>query len=451
MASPDERTTVLLIENAQVVPDPLGRTLLPGWSVAIDGTTIAATGPVRALRERFPEATRLDGGGQWLLPGLVDAHTHLYAALSGGMPASPNAPRTFPQILERVWWRWDKALRDEDNHQSGLIGAAASLRSGITTVLDHHASPHAVLGSLDCLAAGLLRVGLRACLAYEVSDRDGPNSREQGIAENSRFIVAARARPDNLLRGLFGLHAVFSCSDETLQRCAEIGHDLDSGFHLHVVEHRPEVRRFARSHNQRIPDYLAALGILGPSTIAAHTVQVNQADIRTLKRTGAFNVHNPRSNMGNGVGVAPVSAMFAEGQPVGLGSDGFYDIPQEMVTAKLLQNLSRGDPSTFSDRQALEMAYGHNVAFAQRLFGCPLGKVIPGAAADLILVVYDPPAPVTEDNLAGHIVAALTSAGVRTALVNGKVVMHNGEVTGIDHAAELARARELTARIWQRL
>jgi putative selenium metabolism protein SsnA len=441
----------ILIENAGVVVDPLGDTLLTGQAVAIEGTEIAAVGPIRELTRRYPQAERIDGTGSLLLPGLIDAHTHLYSALSLGMPAPASPPRNFPQILERVWWRFDKALRDEDNEVSALVGSILSLRSGITTILDHHASPHAVDGSLSLLAEGVERVGLRACLAYEVSDRDGPEIRDRGIAENRRFIESIQRREDGLLAGLFGLHAVFSLADETLRRCAAAAHELEVGCHMHLAEHEPEVSAFARDHEASIAEFLAEVGILGPQTLVAHTVHVDREDVEVLKQTRTFNVHNPKSNMGNGVGIAPVADMLEWGQPVGLGSDGYYDIPQELVTVRLLQNVGQRDPSAFSDTQALQLAYEHNVRFAESLFGCRLGKIASGYAADVILIDYRPATPIEPWNLSQHIVAALSGGSVRTALVAGRVVLRDGEVTGVDEAGVWTRARAQATELWARL
>jgi putative selenium metabolism protein SsnA len=441
----------ILIENAAMVVDPLAGELLDGQAVAVEGEEIADVGPTNELIRRYPDADRLDGTDLFLLPGLIDAHTHLYAALSLGMPAVEESPRNFPQILERIWWRFDKALRDDDVYVSALVGSIASLRSGITTILDHHASPTAVPDSLSRLAAGVEQVGLRTCLAYEVSDRDGPVSRDQGIAENRRFLLETKARGDSLLKGLFGLHAVFSLSDETLRRCAEEAAELGVGCHMHMVEHLPEVLKFAQSHDQSIADFLADVGILGSQTLVAHTVHIGRADIAVLKDTGTFNVHNPKSNMGNGVGISPVADMLDLSQPVGLGSDGFYDIPQEMVTAKLLQTLGKRDPSAFSDQLALKLVYDHNVRFAERIFNCQLGKIAPGYAADLILVTYSPATPIREWNLSSHILAALNGGAVRTALVNGRVVLRDGEVLGVDEAEVLTQAKSQAAKLWARL
>ena len=448
MAVPDSAT--ILIENAVVIPDPLESSFLTGQSVAILGEKITAIGPKGDLRARYPQARAIDGSGQLLLPGLIDGHTHLYAALAHGMPLKGAAPRNFPEMLKKVWWRWDRALLDEENHVSALVGSICSLHNGITTIFDHQSSPRAVAGSLDCLSEGIEKIGLRACLAYEVTDRNGRDGCRLGIDENMRFIAAAYRREDTLRRGLFGLHAVFSLSDETLSRCAAEGAALRTGFHLHMAEHQPEVSQFARTHTQRIPEFLAETGILGPSTILAHTVHVNPADILIMKQAGVLSVHNPRSNMGNGNGIAPVCEMVEAGAEVGLGSDGYFDLPQEMMLTPLLQTLAKKNPGAFSDSMVLRMVYGSSAGLAGRIFGCLLGKVHPGYTADLILVPYDPPTPITEGSLSGHILAAL-AGGAQTALINGRVVMLGGQIAGVDEQRTFSEARQATLNIWKRL
>ncbi len=440
----------ILIEGATIVIDPLAGEIAAGQSVAVAGDTIAAVGPRDELREHYPQAQRLSADGTFVLPGLIDAHTHMYSALTLGMPVYGEPPHTFPEVLERIWWRFDKRLTVEDNRISALVGGVASLRSGITTIIDHHASPTAVPDSLSQVAASVQQVGLRACLAYEVSDRDGHLSRDQGIAENRRFIREAKRCGGRCLTGLFGLHAVYSLSDETLRRCAGEAADLDAGVHMHLAEHRPEVARFAQTHSVSIAEFLHEIGVLGPKSIMAHTVHVSDVDISLLRETRTFNVHNPKSNMGNGVGVAPLVKMFQLGQAVGLGSDGFYDIPQELTTARLLQTLEARDASAFSDEMALQMVYGHNVAFAERLFDCRLGKVASGFAADLIAVRYEPLTPLDGSSAASHIMAALNS-GVQSAVVAGRVVLQDGVVLGVDEAELKVRAAEQSAQLWARM
>lgn len=441
----------ILITNATVVSDPLKGEFHRDTGIMIERTEIAALGPVVELEASHPRATRIDARGMLLLPGLIDAHTHLYSALILAMPAMDRPPQNFPEVLSRIWWRWDKVLSDDDVYASALVGSIASLRSGITTIIDHHASPTRVPGSLSRIASAVDECGLRACLAYEVSDRDGTVSRDQGIAENRRFIQETKRRGGDRLKALFGLHAVFSLSDETLHRCAEETADLGVGCHMHVAEHLTEVQKFARDHPQSIVQFLADTGILGPQTLLAHTVHISDEDIELLRATETFNVHNPRSNMGNGVGIAPVAKAVAMSQPTGLGSDGFFDMPQEIVLARLLQTLNSGNPSAFSDHDALTLAYSHNVRFAEKVFGCRLGKIAPGYKADLVMVGYEPTTPLEGANLSSHIVSALTGGQINAVLVDGKLVLHDGEVVGVDAARALALAHGSAKRLAERL
>ncbi len=439
----------LIILNSTVISDPLTDEVIPNCNVIIEGDEIASVSPARPGPAARP-TKRLDASGKLLAPGLIDAHTHLYASLTLGMPAPRRPPRNFPQVLRRVWWKWDKLLGLEDIYFSAVIGSLASIRNGITTILDHHASPSAIGDSLSWVAAGINECGLRAGLAYEVTDRGGKSGRDRGIRENRRFIEENRASQTDLLRDLFGMHAVFSLSDESLRLCAEEANDLGVGCHMHVAEHPLEVERFGKGHPRGILEHLAGIGILGPDSLLAHTVHVDSRDIETLIRSETFNVHNPLSNMGNGVGIAPITQMLAMGQHVGLGSDGFYDVPGEMVVARSLQTLGERDPSGFSDSQALRMVYEHNSGFIERLFDRRFGKVAPGYAADLILLDYNPATPMNRQNCASHLLAALGGGAVDTAIVGGRVVMKGGEFQTVDEDQILARARAVAQGIWDR-
>ena len=322
----------LLIKGGVVITDPAAGRFEPA-SVLVQEDRVAAVG----ADLHAPDASVVDAGGCWVVPGLIDAHTHLYGALAHGMPLKAAPPQNFPQILERIWWRLDKALSPEDVRYSGYVGGIASLLSGITTIFDHHASPSCPVGSLSILAETTRALGLRASLAYEVSDRDGPRSRDGGIQENRDFFEWCARANDPLLKAHFGIHAVFSVSDATMRRCAEIGNGLGAGFHLHIAEHKTEVEKFRAEHNGLgVVEFLEQVGILGRRTIAAHTVHVSEADARRFAASGTTTVHNPKSNMGNGVGVAPIRLLAAAGVRTGLGSDGFYDIPQQLSIACLL-------------------------------------------------------------------------------------------------------------------
>jgi putative selenium metabolism protein SsnA len=396
-------------------------------------------------------ATVIDARGGWVVPGLIDAHTHLYGALAHGMPLKGPLPRNFPQVLNQIWWKLDKALSPEDIEISAFIGGMASLRAGVTTIFDHHASPTCPSGSLQTLSDVVGKLGLRASLAYEVSDRDGSVAREAGMEENIRFIKACIAERDPMRRAHFGLHAVFSLSDKTLRRCAEIGNDLAAGFHLHVLEHRTELEKFVAEHaGLGVVPFLESLGILGSRTIAAHTVHIDEIDTQILAQTGTWTVHNPKSNMGNGVGVSPLNNLLKSGVHACLGSDGYYDLPQQMSIAPLLQNLQQRNPGAMGTREVLKMVFQNNAALAEQTFGLPFGRLAAGYAGDCLVIPYEPATPVNTTNLGSHLMAALT-CNPTCVIVGGAVRMQNGEYPGLNAGAIFARSRELATRLWERM
>jgi putative selenium metabolism protein SsnA len=440
-----------IIKDALVVEDPVEGIYTNDLAVLIEGDLVDQVGPLEQLSLNSPDAIQIDGSGMMLLPGLIDAHTHLYAALTLGMPYSKEAPRNFPQILKRVWWPFDKALREDDLQVSAQIGSIASLRSGITTMIDHHSSPSVVSNSLSRIAAGIESIGLRACLAYEVSDRDGKDIFEGQIKENIRFAEEVSQRKNKMMASLFGMHAVFSLSDDSLRLCADEANNLGLGCHMHMVEHLTEKEKFASNHDVSITEFLAELEILGPKTLVAHTVHIDETDILILKDTGTFNVHNPQSNMGNGVGIAPVKTMLELGQPVGLGSDGFYDLSIQLTLARLLQTLNTQDPSGFSEVSSLKLAYENNAKYAERLYDIPFGKVKKGFAADLILVSYSPSTPIENWNIHSHILAALNCGKVNTSLIGGKIVMEDNVILGVDEAEIRLAGHHQANRLWARL
>src|SRR3954469_7004330 len=178
----------------------------------------------------------VDCGGAVLMPGLVNGHTHLYSALAAGMPAPPRAPRNFHEILKFIWWRLDRAHTVESVEMSGLVGALAAVRCGTTTLIDHHASPNAIDGSLSVLENGMAEVGCRSVLCYEVTDRNQANEAMAGLAENERYIRECQRRADGRFAGMVGAHASFTLQEESLQGCVELAQHLDVGVHIHTAE-----------------------------------------------------------------------------------------------------------------------------------------------------------------------------------------------------------------------
>jgi len=262
------------------------------------------------------------------------------------MAIAGEPPRNFPQILERLWWRLDKLLTLEDTQASAEVFMVDAIRNGTTCIVDHHASPNAIEGSLDVIADAVEQASIRACLAYEVSDRDGQHAIEEGIRENERFIRSLHAErrqqaEAGMIAASYGLHASFTLSTTTLERCAAGGAELGVGFHIHIAEDISDERDSMMRYGVRVVDRLEANRILGPRSIAAHCVHVNSGEIGRLAETRTNSVHNPRSNMNNAVGRAPVEEMVRAGVNVGLGNDGFsMNMMQEMKVAYLLHKLA---------------------------------------------------------------------------------------------------------------
>jgi putative selenium metabolism protein SsnA len=318
----------ILIGNGTVVTLDTDNQLIEHSAVLVHGSRIAAVGGDSALRQQYPSAQYVDANGGLIMPGFLCTHTHFYGAFARGMAIPGEAPRNFPEILERLWWRLDKQLTLEDTRASAEIFMADAIHHGTTCVVDHHASPNAVDGSLDVIAEVVEQAGIRACLAYEVSDRDGPSVIEASIHENERFIRSLRAQrrqqaEEGRIAASYGLHASFTLSPATLERCAASGADLGVGFHIHVAEDSSDENDSLARYGQRVTERLKAHAILGPRSIAAHCVHVNSGEIACLAATHTHSVHNPRSNMNNAVGRAPVEEMLNAGVNVGLGNDGF--------------------------------------------------------------------------------------------------------------------------------
>jgi putative selenium metabolism protein SsnA len=367
------------------------------------------------------------------------------------MSLGGEAPASFGQILELLWWHLDKGLGDEDTFYSALVCLIDAIRHGTTTLIDHHASPTAIGGSLDVIADAVERSGLRCCLCYEVSDRDGPAVAQAGLEENARFISAVNSR-QRRLAATFGLHASLTLSDETLAQAVDMARSLDVGFHIHVAEGTEDVQNSLDNYGLRVVERLADCGIMGPKTVAAHCVHVEDNELRILKQTGTRVVHNPRSNMNNAVGVARVPDMLEQGIEVGLGNDGFSnDMFREMKTAYLLHKLAKGDPRVLGADQVLTMAIRNNANTAALFFPQRLGELSPGACADMVFLDYVPPTPLTVGNLPWHVIFGIDGSQVSTTIVDGRVLMYDRELTTLDEEAICTRARDLAAKLWQRL
>ncbi len=442
----------MLITNATVLTFGDDRRAIDGGAVYYEGDTIVGVGSSADLERTYPMAKRLDAGGKLVMPGMICAHTHLYSAFARGMTVPGDPPANFLQILERLWWKLDRALTLEDSKYSALVAMVDAIRHGTTTLIDHHASPTDIDGSLDALAEAAGASGLRVGLCYEVTDRNGPAGARAGIAENVRFLKCQRADPNPKLGATFGLHAAFTLSDETLAACHAAAAGLGAGFHIHVAEDPADETDSLDRYGVRVAERLAQQGILGSSTLVAHAIHVDKREMDILRTTQTKVSHQPRSNMNNAVGVVEIERMLDQGITVGLGNDGFSNnMFSEIQTAYLLHRASKGDPRVLPGGRLMEMAFDHNAVIAGLFFPRLVGALAPGAFADIIMLDYHPCMPLTDGNYPWHLVFGMDGSHVTHTICGGQLLMKDRELLTLDEAAVVAHARRLAPAIWRRI
>ncbi|MGC9520422.1 MAG: putative aminohydrolase SsnA [Anaerolineae bacterium] len=444
----------MLITHADVATLGSRPRLIEDGAILIRDHHIAAIGTTQALTTAHLREERLDAKGQLALPAFLCGHTHFYGAFSRGWSYPGPPASSFGEVLESLWWRLDKHLTLEDVRYSALVCLCDAIRHGTTTLIDHHASPNAIEGSLDVIADAVVRSGVRASLAYEVTDRDGPARARAGIDENVRFLKRLRRAPHPQLGASFGLHASLTLSDATLTAAVEAvtRNDLQTGFHLHAAEGLEDVEDSLAKSGLRVIPRLRNAGILGPRTIVAHAIHVDDDEIDLLAETETWVTHQPRSNMNNAVGFARVEAMVEKGVRVALGNDGFSNnMVAEMKAAYLGHKLVQRDPRAMPADAVLALEYDANAALASLFWPQQrLGVLEEGAVADVILVDYRPPTPLTAANLPWHLIFGYEASAITTTISAGRVLMRDRQLLTLDEAEIAARARELAQALWKR-
>ncbi len=442
----------MIIRNARLLTfDQQSRVIQCGAVEVLAEGSLGWIGEDRALPELLSGEESIDAEGRLLMPALINCHTHLYSSLARGIPLRGAAPRNFIEILKKLWWKLDVALEEEDIYLSAMIGLIESAKAGVATLFDHHSSPNACRGSLDVIEGAFREVGLRGCLCYETSDRNGRAEAREAIAENVRFIErVGPAKEGRMIAASFGLHASFTLGDRTLEECVSRNWSLGGSFHVHVAEDRVDVED-SRRRNRKTPlRRLSELGALNRKSIAAHCVHVTQADAALLARDAVNVVHNPQSNCNNAVGTANLAQLIANKVTVGLGSDGYSPrMLDEFATAFHLQKIRAADPRA-GYSEALTVL-SNNREIARRVCGWNLGTLEAGARADLLLVDYYPPTPLTSKNVFAHILFGIARSTVHSLWVNGKAVVRNGGCVNVNERSICEKAAVRAPKLWARM
>jgi len=403
----------------------------------------ASLGVASGKIAKTQDGERIDVSGCVVIPGNVCAHHHLYSALARGMPGPEEPPRTFPEILDRIWWRLDRALDPETIRLSARLGAVEAARAGTTSIVDHHASPEAIGGSLDHVADGIAEAGLRGVVCYEVTDRHGASRGREGIAENVRFL---RENRRELIRGMMGAHASFTIGPDTMERLVGEARARRAPVHIHLAEDRCDERDSLERYGMRTAHRLSQAGALAQGDLVAHGVHLDEWEQRVVRDSGAWVAHNPRSNMNNGVGYAPVVAL---GSRVALGTDG---IDGDMFTEARTCYLKAREASWQTGPAFAVERLAAGAAIVGGMFDEPLlGTLQPDAPADLVVLEYRAPTPLTAANLPGHLMFGLTAAHVRDVMVAGRWIVRDRRHQLVDEEELAARCREAAPALWNRM
>ena len=443
----------MIIRNGKIVTWGEPNEILEGKALLIQDGLIQEIGNESDLLAAHHGEEVLDAQGQLVMPGLICAHTHFYGAFSRGMAVPGEPSRNFQEILANLWWKLDKGLDEDGVRYSALALLADATRYGCTTLFDHHASPNCIDGSLDIEADAVVESGLRASLCYEVTDRDGEERALAGIRENGRFIGNVQSgKCDPMLRAHFGLHASLTIGEETLEKCLAENNGR-AGFHSHAAEGIVDQEDSLTKYGKRVVERFAEAGVLGEKTILAHGVHLSPHEIDLVAQSGTCLSHQPRSNMNNAVGVAPIEEMLKQGVKVCLGNDGFSNAMwQEWFFAYLIQKDQKADPRAMNGYDVIRIAVENNSRLATQTWeGLRIGKIERGAAADLILVDYHPITPMHTGNLPWHILFGFRDGMVTGSMAGGKLLMKDRKLLLLDEAEIAAKSREAAIRTWNKV
>ena len=438
---------MLVIGNGKLFTRNDEMPFVENGAVAIEGTKIAAVGETEAIKKQYGDAEFIDAKGGVIMPAFINTHEHIYSAMARGLSIKGYNPKGFLDILDGQWWTIDRHLTLEQTKYSAVETLISCIRNGVTTVFDHHASFGQIGGSLFTIADVAKELGVRACLCYEISDRDGMDKARESVMENAEFIRYALKDDTDMIAGMMGMHAQFTISDATMELAAANKPD-EVGYHIHVAEGIEDLHDCLKKYGKRIVDRLMDFNILGEKTLLGHCIYINPHEMDLIKDTNTMVVHNPESNMGNACGCPPTMELVHRGILTGLGTDGYtHDMIESYKVANVLHKHHLCDANA-AWGEVPKMLFENNAAIANRYFKTPLGVLKEGAAGDVIVVDYNPPTQLDASNIKGHILFGMTGRDVVTTVANGRVLMKDREIKVIDVEEAMAKCREESAKLW---
>ena len=366
-----------------------------------------------------------------LTKSFVNGHHHIYSTLARGMPMPETMPNNFVEILQKIWWKVDKALDMKMIEASALFAAMDAAKRGTTFIIDHHASPNAIFDSLDTIAQAFERVGVSHLLCYEISDRDGLNKRDEGLEETRNYLKYHDA--------LVGLHASFTVSDETLERAVALAGEFDTGIHIHLAEDEADrvesLRKYGAEPLARLQKY-GALDM--PKSILGHAIHLNEEEKKSIAQSQAWIVQNMESNLNNKVGVFQ-GDLFEN--KVFLGTDGMHNDMLRSSQAAYFTGLNHEEMSPVKAYARLRAAHWYLSNNHWEGDG----------SNNLIVLDYESPTPVHPMNFPAHFIYGLDSTHIDSVIANGRFVVRNGKAVNVDEKEVVAKAQEQALRLWAKI
>ena len=441
---------MILVGNGRLITRDSDNPFYESGAVAIEGSSILEVGEYSVLKEKYKDAEFIDAKSNVIMPAFVNMHEHIYSAFARGLSINGYNPKGFLEILDGLWWTIDRNLDNELTRLSAVSTYMDCIKSGVTTIFDHHASFGEISDSLFAIEEAAKQMGVRSCLCYEISDRDGMDKSRAAVKENVDFIKHAKSDKTDMIAGMMGMHASFTISDETMEFIRDSMPE-DTGIHLHVAEGILDLHECLKKHGKRIVDRVYDWDLLGRNSMLAHCIYINDHEMDLIRDTDTMVVHNPESNMGNACGCPPTMAIYHKGILTGLGTDGYtHDMTESYKVANVLHKHHLCDPNA-AWTEIPDMLFNSNPKMANRYFKKELGVLKTNAAADVIVLDYTPNTPMNGDNVNSHILFGMTGKNVTDTIGNGRVLMRNRELTMVDEQREWARVREAAARLAKKI
>ena len=373
----------------------------------------------------------IDCTGKLITRSFAVGHHHGYSALARGMPPPAKSPENFLEILKYIWWNLAKALDRGSIEASALATAITCAKAGTTFVIDHHASPNFIEGSLDVIAEAFDKVGVSHLLCYEITDRDGQDKAKNGLVETERYLRNNQ--------GLVGLHASFTVSDDTLSKAVGLMQKYNSGIHIHVAEDEYDQHQCVKEHGKRVVKRLHDFGVLESSkTILGHCLHLTDAERELVKNSEAFIVQNTESNLNNNVGFFNSEGL---GNRIMLGTDGMHSDMIRSAQAAFFVGRSKEYIDFQSTYNRFVMV--HNYLKENEFLG--------DGDNNLVVLDYDPPTEINQNNFLGHFIFGFSSRDVQHVISDGKLIVKDRKVCCVNEEEVMEFAREQAVKLWKKL